>query len=194
MTSGWSHTPRWHASVLSLAVFLIPAFSLALPTGYSWGAALLVLLGLLAWPQVLRHPQTLPTELRWWALATLGMGRAHHRVLHFVGRAPGIKVGELLAILDITKQSLGRVLTPLVEDGFVTQSPGRNDRRQRLLSLTEKGAALERKLGWIGNTIQTLLSLIQARRALGLEAAVVVLVGIEVVFTLYEHVIRPLWP
>lgn len=53
MTSGWSHTPRWHASVLSLAVFLIPAFSLALPTGYSWGAALLVLLGLLAWPQVL---------------------------------------------------------------------------------------------------------------------------------------------
>ena len=48
MTSGWSHTPRWHASVLSLAVFLIPAFSLALPTGYSWGAALLVLLGLLA--------------------------------------------------------------------------------------------------------------------------------------------------
>ena len=74
MTSGWSHTPRWHASVLSLAVFLIPAFSLALPTGYSWGAALLVLLGLLAWPQVLRHPHTLPTELRWWALATLGMG------------------------------------------------------------------------------------------------------------------------
>jgi uncharacterized Rmd1/YagE family protein len=60
--------------------------------------------------------------------------------------------------------------------------------------LHERGAALERKLGWIGNTIQTLLSLIQARRALGLEAAVVVLVGIEVVFTLYEHVIRPLWP
>jgi uncharacterized Rmd1/YagE family protein len=59
--------------------------------------------------------------------------------------------------------------------------------------LNERGAALERKLAWIGNTIQTLLSLIQARRALGLEAAVVVLVGIEVAFTLYEHVIRPLW-
>jgi uncharacterized Rmd1/YagE family protein len=59
--------------------------------------------------------------------------------------------------------------------------------------LRERGAALERKLGWIGNTIQTLLSLIQARRALGLEAAVVALVGIEVAFTLYEHVIRPLW-
>jgi len=79
-------------------------------------------------------------------LAGLDMGRAHHRVLHFVGRRPGITVGELLGILGITKQSLGRVLTPLVEDGFVTQSPGRNDRRQRLLSLTEKGAALERQL------------------------------------------------
>ncbi|MCA3368607.1 MAG: RMD1 family protein [Roseomonas sp.] len=60
--------------------------------------------------------------------------------------------------------------------------------------LRERGAALERKLVWIGDAIQTLLSLLQARRALGLEAAVVVLVGIEVAFTLYEHVIRPLWP
>jgi len=60
--------------------------------------------------------------------------------------------------------------------------------------LRERGAALERKLAWIGNTIQTLLSLLQARRALGLEAAVVALVGIEVAFTLYEHLIRPLWP
>jgi uncharacterized Rmd1/YagE family protein len=59
--------------------------------------------------------------------------------------------------------------------------------------LLERGAILERKLAWIGDTIQTLLSLLQARRALGLEAAVVVLVGIEVAFTLYEHVIRPLW-
>jgi DNA-binding MarR family transcriptional regulator len=79
-------------------------------------------------------------------LADLGMGRAHHRVLHFVGRRPGITVGELLGILAITKQSLGRVLTPLVEDGYVTQAPGHTDRRQRLLSLTEKGAALERRL------------------------------------------------
>ncbi|WP_240791199.1 MarR family winged helix-turn-helix transcriptional regulator [Roseomonas sp. AR75] len=79
-------------------------------------------------------------------LADLGMGRAHHRVLHFVGRWPGITVGDLLGILAITKQSLGRVLTPLVEEGYVTQAPGRTDRRQRLLSLTEKGAALERRL------------------------------------------------
>ena len=79
-------------------------------------------------------------------LEELGMGRAHHRVLHFVGRRPGITVGDLLGILRITKQSLGRVLQPLVEDGYVTQTPGRTDRRQRLLTLTEKGAALERRL------------------------------------------------
>lgn len=60
--------------------------------------------------------------------------------------------------------------------------------------LREREAALERKLALIGDTVQTLLSLIEARRALGLEVAVVVLVGIEVGFTLYEHVIRPLWP
>ncbi|CAH0160452.1 MarR family winged helix-turn-helix transcriptional regulator [Roseomonas sp. CECT 9278] len=79
-------------------------------------------------------------------LAGMAMGRAHHRVLHFVGRRPGITVGDLLGILAITKQSLGRVLTPLMEDGYVLQTPGRTDRRQRLLALTDKGAALERRL------------------------------------------------
>ena len=54
-------------------------------------------------------------------LATLDMGRAHHRVLHFVGRRPGITVGELLGILGITKQSLGRVLQPLMSDGYLEQ-------------------------------------------------------------------------
>ena len=79
-------------------------------------------------------------------LAELGLGRAHHRVLHFVGRSPGISVGDLLGILGVTKQSLGRVLTPLVERGLVQASEGRSDRRQRLLSLTPEGAALERML------------------------------------------------
>src|SRR5215203_190616 len=79
-------------------------------------------------------------------LAELGMGRAHHRVLHFVGRRPGITVGELLGILGVTKQSLGRVLTPLVEGGLVRAAAGRSDRRQRLLSLTPEGEALERRL------------------------------------------------
>ncbi len=75
-----------------------------------------------------------------------GMGRAHHRVLHFVGRAPGIRVGDLLAILGITKQSLGRVLQPMIEAGLIAQAPGRTDKRQRLLTLTAEGEALERQL------------------------------------------------
>ncbi|WP_458093601.1 MarR family winged helix-turn-helix transcriptional regulator [Roseomonas sp. WA12] len=79
-------------------------------------------------------------------LAEMGMGRAHHRVLHFLGRRPGLTVGELLGILGITKQSLSRVLTPLMAGGYVAQSPGRADRRQRLLSLTPEGEALERRL------------------------------------------------
>jgi DNA-binding MarR family transcriptional regulator len=79
-------------------------------------------------------------------LAELDMGRAHHRVLHFVGRRPGITVGDLLGILGITKQSLGRVLTPLIGEGYVVQTSGHADRRQRLLSLTAKGVALERRL------------------------------------------------
>ncbi len=70
-------------------------------------------------------------------LAELGYGRAHHRTLHWIGRRPGLKVGELLAILGITKQSLTRVLGPLIREGYVAQVPGQNDRRQRLLSLTE---------------------------------------------------------
>jgi DNA-binding MarR family transcriptional regulator len=79
-------------------------------------------------------------------LAELELGRAHHRALHFIGRNPGITVSELLGILRITKQSLARVLTVLVEQGYVAQTPGRSDRRQRLLSLTPQGQALERRL------------------------------------------------
>jgi DNA-binding MarR family transcriptional regulator len=80
------------------------------------------------------------------ALAELGLGRAHHRALHFIGRNPGITVSELLGILRITKQSLARVLGELMEQGYVAQAPGRADRRQRLLTLTGAGAALERRL------------------------------------------------
>ena len=79
-------------------------------------------------------------------LAELGLGRAHHRALHFIGRNPGITVSDLLGILRITKQSLARVLSALMELGYVGQAPGRMDRRQRLLSLTPAGAALERRL------------------------------------------------
>ena len=64
-------------------------------------------------------------------LKRYGFGRAHHRVLHFVGRNPGLPVSELLAILGITKQSLSRVLGQLVRDGFVEQRRGDRDQRLR---------------------------------------------------------------
>lgn len=79
-------------------------------------------------------------------LEEIGLGRAHHRALHFIGRNPGITVSDLLTILRITKQSLARVLTVLIEQDHVTQSPGTADRRQRLLTLTDTGRALERRL------------------------------------------------
>ena len=79
-------------------------------------------------------------------LADYGFGRAHHRVIYFVGRSPGITVSDLLATLNITKQSLSRVLGQLVEEGFIHQTPGLRDLRQRLLELTEKGVDLERLL------------------------------------------------
>jgi DNA-binding MarR family transcriptional regulator len=79
-------------------------------------------------------------------LSTIGFGRAHHRVLHFVGRNPGMTVAELLDILKITKQSLGRVLRQLVEENYVVQQEGSLDRRQRLLYLTPRGKDLHRQL------------------------------------------------
>src|SRR6185312_16503678 len=69
-------------------------------------------------------------------LSKLGFGRAHHRVVHFVNRNPGVKVADLLDILNITKQSLGRVLKQLVDEGYVLQKEGAQDRRQRLLYAT----------------------------------------------------------
>ena len=79
-------------------------------------------------------------------LSGLGFGRAHHRVVHFVGRDPGMTVAQLLDILKITKQSLSRVLKELIDKGYVFQKEGENDRRQRLLLLTEKGEALRQGL------------------------------------------------
>jgi DNA-binding MarR family transcriptional regulator len=79
-------------------------------------------------------------------LDEMGLGRAHHRALHFIGRNPGISVTDLLGLLRITKQSLARVLSELVERQMVAQATGLSDRRQRLLTLTEAGAALERRL------------------------------------------------
>jgi DNA-binding MarR family transcriptional regulator len=79
-------------------------------------------------------------------LEGLEFGRAHHRVLHFVGRDPGMTVASLLDILKITKQSLARVLKELIDKGYIFQKEGEQDRRQRLLYLTQQGEALRQKL------------------------------------------------
>ena len=79
-------------------------------------------------------------------LAKQGLGRAHHRALYFIARRPDLTVSELLALLNITKQSLGRVLNELLDRSLVETRPGDRDRRQRLLRLTEAGAALEAQL------------------------------------------------
>ncbi|WP_132249800.1 MarR family transcriptional regulator [Methylobacterium segetis] len=75
-------------------------------------------------------------------LAEYGFGRAHHRVLHFVDRYPGLTIAELLDILRITKQSLNRVLKDLIEQGYIEQKTGTSDRRQRLLFCSRAGADL----------------------------------------------------
>nr|WP_205800103.1 MarR family transcriptional regulator [Microvirga terricola] len=75
-----------------------------------------------------------------------GFGRAHHRVLHFVDRQPGLTIAELLDILRITKQSLNRVLKELIEKDFVESRMGTSDRRQRLLYVTGQGHDLALKL------------------------------------------------
>ena len=95
-------------------------------------------------------------------LERYGFGRAHHRVIYFVGRHPGMTVSDLLGILRITKQSLSRVLGQLVREGYVVQKTGTTDRRQRRLELTEKGLELERRLS---ETQRTLIA--RAWRAAG---------------------------
>jgi DNA-binding MarR family transcriptional regulator len=79
-------------------------------------------------------------------LEKFSFGRAHHRVLHFVNRNPGMKVADLLETLSITKQSLGRVLRELIEQGYVLQKEGPDDRRHRLLYVTPKGEQLAMRL------------------------------------------------
>ena len=79
-------------------------------------------------------------------LAEFGFGRAHHRILHFVDRHPGLRVADLLDILKITKQSLARVLRQLVASGFIEQRLGEADRRERRLYTTGTGQQLARRL------------------------------------------------
>jgi DNA-binding MarR family transcriptional regulator len=92
-------------------------------------------------------------------LAEIGFGRAHHRVLYFVDRYPGMRVADLLEILQITKQSLARVLRELVRENYIRQISGQTDRRERRLYSTDKGTALAMRL--------TELQLDKVRKALG---------------------------
>ena len=79
-------------------------------------------------------------------LAGMDYGRAHHRAIHFINRAPGTTVNNLLNILGVTKQSLNRVLRRLIEDGLVESRVGTQDKRERHLYLTEEGQQLESRL------------------------------------------------
>lgn len=79
-------------------------------------------------------------------LVKQGLGRAHHRALYFIARQPDLMVSELLALLSVTKQSLGRVLNELIQRELVETHPGAQDRRQKLLRLTDAGRELEAAL------------------------------------------------
>lgn len=79
-------------------------------------------------------------------LADMAYGRAHHRAIHFIGRAPNTTVNNLLNILGVTKQSLNRILRTLIADGLVESKVGRMDKRERHLNLTQAGRTLEQTL------------------------------------------------
>ena len=78
-------------------------------------------------------------------LEKINFGRAHHRVIYFVGKKNNLTIKELLSILKITKQSLSRVLNQLVKEKYIILSTG-EDKRTKKLSLSKKGHDLEKKL------------------------------------------------
>ena len=113
-------------------------------------------------------------------LASDGFGRAHHRVIYFVGRNPTITVNRLLGILKITKQSLSRVLGQLVREGYIDQQTDREDRRKRTLTLTDKGLALEAKLtACQGERIRRAYSEAGANAVLGFKAVLAQIINEE---------------
>jgi DNA-binding MarR family transcriptional regulator len=101
-------------------------------------------------------------------LKDFGFGRAHHRVLHFVTRHSGLRVADLLDVLKITKQSLGRVLKQLIDNGYIAQRAGSVDRRERMLYPTASGRALTKRLG-----APQLVRLAEALKAAGPGADIV---------------------
>ena len=102
-------------------------------------------------------------------LQDFGFGRAQHRVLHFVNRHSGLRVADLLDVLKITKQSLGRVLKQLIDKGYIVQQAGNVDRRERMLYPTEAGRALAKRLA-----APQLIRIVEALRAAGPGADAVI--------------------
>ena len=102
-------------------------------------------------------------------LQDFDFGRAHHRVLHFVTRHSGLRVADLLDVLKITKQSLGRVLKQLIDKGYIVQRAGSVDRRERLLYPTASGRALTKRLA-----APQLVRLTEALKAAGPDAEIIV--------------------
>jgi DNA-binding MarR family transcriptional regulator len=100
-------------------------------------------------------------------LKDFGFGRAHHRVLHFVNRHSGLRVADLLDVLNITKQSLSRVLKQLIDKGYIVQKAGASDRRERLLYPTDKGRTLAARLA-----APQLVRLAASIQAAGAETAI----------------------
>ena len=76
-------------------------------------------------------------------LAEQGLGRLHHRVLYVVVRSPGIGVGELAAALGISRQALHRPLSDLRGRDLITAAVSERSKRERKLSVTAAGQALE---------------------------------------------------
>src|SRR5712691_6210810 len=113
-------------------------------------------------------------------LARYDFGRAHHRVVQFVGRHPQMTVGELLGILRITKQSLSRVLGQLVRQGFIVQHRGAQDRRLRLLELTTSGRELEHRLSELQRArVAAAFSKAGAQAVEGFRAVLLGIIGAE---------------
>lgn len=142
---------------------LLDAAGRAAPDGLAEGdPALIELMELLffAYRDFIGDPDAILDEI--------GYGRAHHRVLHFVHRHPGLRVADLLDILKITKQSLGRVLKQLIDDGYIAQEAGRTDRRERLLYPTARGCALAGRLA--GPQFERLARAIEAAGPQGEDA------------------------
>lgn len=80
------------------------------------------------------------------ALAERGLSRAHHRILYFIAKTPGLYVHELRATLGVTKQAMNAPLRELTERGLVSETVGDEDRRSKHLHLTARGRDLEERL------------------------------------------------